>query len=203
MPHLSKRTWMLPATGALGLLLVALVVPRGNPPPPDAQIWLGRAAALLSLWSMFLSSLSSADPALTARLFGRSYRSVHHAYTVTGLLCMAGHPLVVALRLGTAAVFVPEVRSWEAFLQSGGRLAWYLFWLVAGLALFRRRPRLRRITHLLTYPALGLGVVHALMIGRTHSLLPLRVATLGMAAVVMAVPVWRRLRPRRAAARRA
>ncbi len=188
-----RRIWMLPVLGAVALALLAVLVPRGQPAPPDRAIYLGRATALLALWSMFLTILSAADVGGVSRLFGRSFRTVHYAVAACGLLAMLIHPLVVATRLGTAAVFVPDVGSWRGLWQNGGRVALYLFVLVAMLPLLRRRVGgAWRTVHLAAYPAFVLAAVHGLMIGRTHHLLGLRIASVAAAVVVGLVAVWRR-----------
>jgi len=142
---------------------------------------------------MFLTILSAADVGGVSRLFGRSFRTVHYAVAACGLLAMLIHPLVVATRLGTAAVFVPDVGSWRGLWQNGGRVALYLFVLVAMLPLLRRRVGgAWRTVHLAAYPAFVLAAVHGLMIGRTHHLLGLRIASVAAAVVVGLVAVWRR-----------
>ncbi len=186
----------MPAAGLAAVAVAAHLVPLGNPAPPDPQIALGRATALLGLWGIFFATLSSADPALAGRLFGRSYRTVHYACAAFGLACLLVHPLTVALRLGTAAVFLPDLRSWRDFLAAGGRPAWYLLWIATALAFLGRRSRLSRLTHLLVYPAFGLAAAHALLIGRTHALPWLRVVTILMAVIVLVVPFWRVLQRR-------
>jgi hypothetical protein len=196
-----RHVWMLLAMAAVAVGLVALLVPRGTPAPPDALIYLGRATALVAEWSMFLTILSAADVGGVSRLFGRSFRTVHYAVAITGLVAMAIHPVVVAVRLGTGEVFLPVVSSWGGFWENGGRVALYLFVLVAALPVLRRRPgrlgmlgRRWRAVHLLAYPALLLAAVHGTAIGRTHHLLGLRLASGAMALAALGVLLRRRMK---------
>ena len=133
-------------------------------PPDTLQDALLRGSAWLGYLTVFYAIVSSAYMRQMSSFFGRSFIRVHHIVSITGLIMITLHPLIVALRRGTLAVFIPVTTSWQGFLAEGGRAAWYLFVIASLVALFRRPlGRGWRAVHLLTYPAFGLASTHIVL----------------------------------------
>jgi sulfoxide reductase heme-binding subunit YedZ len=155
-----------------GLVLLAVVVGLLSLNPLQAQqswlTWLARGAALFGYSTVFLSILSSAYLRELVRFFGRSFVKVHHVASVTGLVVIGLHPVVVAVNTVSAAVFVPRFDSLLVFFTLGGRLAWYFIGVASLAALFRMRLRnYWRAVHYLNYVAFLLASIHASLLGTT------------------------------------
>jgi len=199
----SSRVWYLAVLGAGLLIIVVLVMllgPGGG--PLDLAI---RAAAMLGISGVFLAALSSIYIRELTRFFGTPFVKLHHYGTVTSLILLTLHPLGVAMRSGTLAVFVPDFRSWFRFFLFGGSQAWFLLVIaaLAALATVRRRlPRSWRTIHMLNYLAFGFGTVHAWLIGRDFQGLGGRVVLVAMAAIIVWAFIQKRRQVGRVAARR-
>jgi DMSO/TMAO reductase YedYZ heme-binding membrane subunit len=158
--------------------------------------WGIRAAAMLGYWFIFLSVVSSAFMRQLFKLLGRPFIRVHHVLSVAGLILMTLHPLGVAVRRSSIGVFVPDVSSVSAFLQLGGRPAWYLIGIASLAALLRTSIKKRwRAIHYLNYVAFLLVTGHAVMIGTDFiSSIVMRAVAIAMALAVVAVFAWKRVR---------
>jgi len=181
--------------------LVALIVTGGLMAlePPGAPVyWVTRAASLLGYQAIFLSIVSSAYVRQMRRVFGRPFVQVHHILSVAGLTLATLHPLAVAWESVSLRVFLPSFESWPVFLRLGGRVAWPLI-VVASLAAVLRRTvgRNWRLLHYLNYVAFWLATIHALMIGTDFRYLSVRIVSIAMALVVVAIFVQKRLQTRR------
>jgi methionine sulfoxide reductase heme-binding subunit len=199
----SGRIWYLVALG-VALLIVVLAVnvlgPRGR--PIDLVI---RSAATLGYTGVFLAALSSTYIRELTRFFGTPFIKVHHDVAVTSLILLTVHPLGVAIRSGTLAVFVPDFGSWFGFFLFGGRQAWYLLGIAALVALAtvrRRLPRSWRTIHMLNYLAFAFGTVHAWLIGTNFQGVVGR-AVLGLMTLIMVLAfIQKRQQMARVASRR-
>jgi sulfoxide reductase heme-binding subunit YedZ len=154
-----------------GLALLAVVIGLLSLNPLQGQswlTWLARGLALSGYSAVFLSILSSAYLRELVRFFGRSFVKVHHVASVTGLVLIGLHPVVVAINTSSAAVFIPRFDSLLVFLTLGGRLAWYLIGIASLAALLRvRLKNTWRSIHYLNYVAFLLASVHASLLGTT------------------------------------
>ncbi|MBN1639772.1 MAG: hypothetical protein JXA09_00960 [Anaerolineae bacterium] len=164
-----KNTRYLVLLGVVSLLItVGLISLDPLPSQGSASALLIRAAALWGYQAVFLSILSSLYLRELVRFFGRPFVKVHHVVAVGGLVLITVHPLTVALRAASAAVFLPRFDSFRVFLTLGGRVAWPLIVIATLAALFRRRLKVSwRFVHLLNYVAFLLASVHAALIGTT------------------------------------
>jgi sulfoxide reductase heme-binding subunit YedZ len=155
-----------------GLALLAIVIGLLSLNPLQAGqswlTWFARGAALVGYSAVFLSILSSVYLRQLVRFFGRSFVKVHHVGSVTGLVFIGLHPVLVAINTSNAAVFLPRFDSLLVFLTLGGRLAWYFIGVAALAALFRMQIRnYWRWVHYLNYIAFFLASIHASLIGTT------------------------------------
>lgn len=169
---------------AFGLAVVAGLL--ALEPPDTLQDALLRGSAWLGYLAVFCAIASSAYMRQMSSFFGRSFIRVHHVISVTGLIMITLHPLIVALRRGTLDVFIPVTASWRGFLVEGGRAAWYLLGIASLAALLRQvLGRVWHIVHALTYPAFGLASAHIIL--RSEGVHALVAWTLAMAVAVLLV----------------
>ena len=198
----SGRIWYLVALGIALLIIVLIVIllgPGGG--PLDLLI---RAAAMLGISGVFMAALSSIYIRELTRFFGTPFIKLHHYVAVTALILLTVHPLGVAIRSGTLAVFVPDFGSWFGFFLFGGRQAWFLLGIAALVALAavrRRLPQSWRTIHMLNYLAFGFGVVHAWLLGTNFQGVAGRIVLIAMAAIIVAAFVVKRRQVARVRAR--
>lgn len=203
-----KNTRYLILTGVVSLLVVIGLVSLDPLRAQESWLsWLARGLALLGYWSVFLSILSSAYLRELVRFFGRSFVKVHHVVSVTGLVLIGLHPVVVAINTRSLAVFLPRFSSLYIFLSLGGRLGWYFIGIASLAALLRTNlKRSWRFIHWLNYIAFFLASIHASLIGTTFTgrgvravILKVIVALLALVAAYVFVrrQVGRRRRRRR------
>ena len=189
------------ALGAVVLLLAILAIvvrPVGQP-----VHWIVRGAGMVGYTAIFIAIVSSAYMRELYRLLGRPFLWGHHVASVSGLVLIVLHPLVLAIETASAAVFAPRFDSWAIFFQLGGRLAIYLIAIAALAALLRKRWRDGwRFVHMLNYVAFLLGTVHGVLIGTDFGRPFLRVLPIAMGLLVVAVFVRKRTAQRRAKVRR-
>ncbi|MHB0859004.1 MAG: hypothetical protein ACYC5M_15735 [Anaerolineae bacterium] len=191
-----RRGGYLVAFAVVSLALVAGLV--ALEPPDSLQDALLRGTAWMGYLTVFYAIISSAYIRQATRFFGRPFVWLHHIASVTGLIMVTLHPLIVAYARGTLTVFVPVVTSWRAFLREGGRPAWYLLGVASLAALFRKAlGRGWRVVHLLTYLAFGLASAHIIVRSEgVHALVAWALA-LTVALVVVHRYLWQPAMSRR------
>ena len=189
----SGNTWYLVLIGIVALILVIGLMslrPRGT-----SLNWLIRGAALMGYLAIFTSAVSSAYLRQVIRLFGRPFIKVHHILTVTGLVLVTLHPLGVAINAGSLKVFLPRFDSWVVFLELGGRPAWYLIAAASLAAVLRKTIRRNwRTIHFLNYVAFLLVTAHAIMIGTDFQHTIIKIVSVALALVIVAVFIQKRRR---------
>ena len=126
-----KNTRLLILSGVLALIMTGgIVILNGISAPISGAI---RIAALLGYLGIFLTSLSSNYARELTRRFGRQFIQVHHYVATTSLVALTLHALLVSLRVGSYAVFVPQVSSGLAFLSMAvtqkQKREVHLFWM--------------------------------------------------------------------------
>jgi len=100
-------------------------------------------------------------------LTGQPFLRIHHLLVLAGLVAITIHPLLIALRFQSAAVFIPDLSSLLSFLAQGGRVAIILIYIGFLAAIFRSALHGRwQMIHRLMYPAIILGVIHANLLGQ-------------------------------------
>jgi hypothetical protein len=180
----------------LALVIVILI----TQPPPMPIYWLIRGAALLGYLTIFTAILSSAYMPQLVRFFGRPFVKVHHVASITALVAMMVHPILLAWENGTLSVFVPRFDSLRVFLTFAGRVVWPLVG-IAALAAWLRKPigKNWRVIHYLNYLAFWLVTAHAILIGSNFQSLTMRVIAIVLALVTIAVLIQKRLSKRKRA----
>ncbi|MBN1488198.1 MAG: ferric reductase [Anaerolineae bacterium] len=193
MSKSTKGVLIMVALGTVIILLAGVAIllnPVGTP-----MNWGVRATAIVGYVAVFLAVLSSAYMRELYRTLGRPFLWGHHVLSISGLVLLTLHPLILAIEVASAAVFIPRFDSLSLFLQLGGRPALYLMFMASLGAVLRKSWKKNwRTVHQLNYIAFLLGTVHAVMIGTDFSQPFLRVIPIAMALAVSAVFVHKRLK---------
>lgn len=186
------RTGTLAIIVIVPLVLVAAVLATA---PSDYTLYTAiRGAAMLGYIYVFLTCLSSAFVPELSKYFGRPYIRTHHLVAVMGLTLITIHGATVAWDSLSAGVVLPRFDSPEGFLRWGGPPAYWLIWIAVVAAGLRMSLGARwRMLHWLNYIAFLLATAHAIMIGSDFERPLLRWGATGMALVVIAVFLRKRL----------
>jgi DMSO/TMAO reductase YedYZ heme-binding membrane subunit len=188
-----KNAWVL---AAIFVAVAAITVVLEVTGPREGALLSSaiRGLALMGYQLLFLSMLSSAYMPNLVRFFGTPFIKIHHVLSISGLVFMTAHPLLVAIRNGSAEVFLPQFDSVRVFLALGGRPAWYLIAVAVAAALLRRRiGKGWRIVHLLNYLAFALATAHATLLGANFQTWIPRIVSWAMLIAVLAVFAHKRL----------
>ncbi len=162
--------------------------------PAPALARVVRGAALFGYVMLFWVIVSSEYMRGMRKLFGRPFLKVHHFLMVIAWLLIVIHPLTVALRSNSLAVFVPIFSPFREFLVWAGRPALYLFALATLAARLRSSIKSTwKFIHWLNYLAFLLVFVHAWLLGTDVASGLLRVIWAAMAGIVLLVFLHKRL----------
>jgi len=153
---------------------------------------IARFAATFAYLTVFLSILSSEYLAKMRKISGLPFLKAHHILARTVVLLILIHPLSLALEAQDFRIFLPVFYPIEMFLALGGRTAFYLFLLAAGIALYRRKYKNWKNVHYLNYLAFLLVSAHALLIGSDFRLDIIRMLVFVMAVVVIWIFIHKR-----------
>jgi len=100
------------------------------------------------------------------RNFGRPFLRIHHLFAVAGIVLVTLHPVLLAIRVMTVAVFLPAFGFLYEFFALGGRLALILMYgALAGVFLRAAIPAGWRALHALMWVVLILALLHGMLIG--------------------------------------
>jgi DMSO/TMAO reductase YedYZ heme-binding membrane subunit len=155
--------------------------------------WAIRTFALLGYLCVFAAAVSALYMRELFRFFGRPFVKVHHAVTVSGLILLALHGLIVAINLGPN-VLVPKFGSLRLFFTWGGPIALYLIGLASLAALFRTSSLRKqwRYLHWLNYLAFLLATTHAILLGSEFRSTAMRAIPIVLALALVAAFVLKR-----------
>ncbi len=127
---------------------------------------LRRITALTGISSLFVAILLSLLVRQSRQIFGVGYLKIHHYFSISGLVLITSHPVIMAIDFGTTSLFIPDFSSWNSFLVNAGRPALYLIYVAAIAALLRRNiAKYWRYLHSLLYPAFIFGAIHGMLSG--------------------------------------
>lgn len=147
----------------LYLIPVAIVFSMGFESPFQL---LRRITGLMGVNSLFIAILLSLMIRQSKKIFGVSYLKIHHFFSISGLILISLHPVVMAIDFGTTRIFIPDFSSWNAFLHNAGRLVIYIIYIAVIAAIFRKNLlKTWKYIHGLLYPAFILGTVHGILLG--------------------------------------
>jgi hypothetical protein len=192
----AKRTWLLIVIGVAALALFGGLVAVRQLVAGQVILtsWMVRTCALLGYLCVFVAAVSALYMRDLVRLFGRPFVKTHHAVTVTGLILLALHGLIVVINLGPS-VLIPKFSSWRLFLTWGGPIAVYLLGIASLAALFRRSSLRKqwRYVHWLNYLAFLLATTHAILLGSEFRSTAMKAIPILLALVLVAAFVFKRL----------
>lgn len=133
-----------------------------------------RLFALLGLAAMFVAAVLTPFQKELYQMFKKPFLKIHHTFSIAGMALVTAHPIMFAIDKAvsgstareSAAVFLPDFSSFEAFWTLAGRPAIYLIY-IAFAAFFLRKIWKSgwRWLHALNYIAFLFGVVHGILIG--------------------------------------
>jgi len=153
-----------------------------------------RITGLAGIASLFIAILLSLLVRQSKQIFGVTYLKVHHFFSITGLLFISLHPIIMAIDFGTSRIFIPNFSSWNAFLVNAGRPALYLIYIATIAAIMRRNiGKYWRYIHWLLYIAFILGAIHGILSGSDLRNPALYVLYLAMIITVMIVFLYKRI----------
>jgi methionine sulfoxide reductase heme-binding subunit len=180
---------------AVTVLLAAVLLSVARTPP---LYTVARGAGLVGYQFVALAVISSAFMRPLVRLYRKPFVTLHHWISVTGLVLLIIHPLLLAYLNNNLGIFVTAftVTAWQDFFRFGGAPALYLL-LIGSLAATRRLRegnRFWRYIHWLNYVALIIGTAHAVMLGTSVAATPwVRWIAYLMAAAAVVVYLVKRL----------
>jgi hypothetical protein len=100
------------------------------------------------------------------KIFGRPFLKVHHLFAAFGLAAITLHPVILAVRIASLRIFVPDISDWMGFWINAGRPALIVIYVALAAVLLRSRiPTAWRPLHALMIAALTFAIIHANLIG--------------------------------------
>jgi predicted ferric reductase len=177
------RAYLPVLAGAIVLAAIPLALAR-----TPALYSLARGAALVGYLFVALAVISSAYIRPLVKRYRKPFVSLHHWVSITGLVLLVIHPLLLVIVNGSIDVLLMAYRSWDNLLTYGGSTA-LLMLLIAALMATKggRQNRFWRYVHWLTYLVLILGTVHAVRLGTSVATLPALRIVLILIAIAGAV----------------
>ena len=125
-----------------------------------------RIAGLIGIISLFFAIILSSLVKQSKVIFGATYLKVHHLFSITGLILVTLHPIIMAIDFGTSRIFIPNFSSWNAFLANAARPALYLIYIATIAVILRKNiKKYWRFFHSLLYPAFIFGAIHGMRQG--------------------------------------
>jgi len=153
-----------------------------------------RITALVGIASLFIAILLSLLVRKSRQIFGVAYLKVHHFFSITGIVLITLHPVIMAIDFGTSRIFIPDFSSWNAFLVNAGRPALYLIYIATIAAIMRRNiVKHWRYIHSLLYVAFIFGAIHGILSGSDLRHPALYGLYLAMIITVMIIFLYKRV----------
>lgn len=186
----TSNKYFYPIYGILLLIIVFItyIILRDAEEPIEA---IRRFAGTFGYLTVFLAIVTSEYMAKMKRISGLPFMKAHHNLARIGLLLIFIHPLTFVLQGRGIGIFSP-VSPTNVFIALGGRPAFYLFFLAAGIALYRKKYKNWKKIHYLSYLAFLLVTVHALMLGDDFELVIMRILAIAMAITVTVIFIHKR-----------
>ncbi len=188
--------WLLAIPGFVVVLLIVILLVLVRYGTFLDQ--LVRVLALAAYLTAFASIIMTNYVREMFQYFGKPFMTIHHIASITAIVLMIAHPIVVVFRDAWPGVLLPQTGSLRVFFMYAGAPALYLF-VIGVVAVLLRRLALRswRYIHWLTYIAFILATVHAMLLGSHFVFLPIKIIAGLMVAASVLVFVLRRLKRKR------
>lgn len=186
----TSNKYFYPIYGVLLLIIVFItyIILRDAEEPIEA---IRRLAGTFGYLAVFLAIVTSEYMARMKRISGFPFMKAHHNLARIGLLLILIHPLTFVLQGRGIGIFSP-ISPTNVFIALAGRPAFYLFFLAAGIALYRKKYKDWKKIHYLSYLAFLLVTVHALMLGDDFESDIMRILAIAMAITVTVIFIHKR-----------
>lgn len=186
----TSNKYFYPIYGVLLLIIVFItyIILRDAEEPIEA---IRRLAGTFGYLAVFLAIVTSEYMARMKRISGLPFMKAHHNLARIGLLLILIHPLTFVLQGRGIGIFSP-ISPTNVFIALAGRPAFYLFFLAAGIALYRKKYKDWKKIHYLSYLAFLLVTVHALMLGDDFESDIMRILAIAMAITVTVIFIHKR-----------
>lgn len=188
-----KKEGLVLAFGIIALVILVTVLAffiEYNDPLQMAE----RLFALYGLLMLSIATIMTPFLKEIKKIFGEPFIRVHHVFAILGIVFATAHPIVFAIDVMSILVFLPRFDSWYVFWSLGGRLAIYILYFAAIIALLRRGIKTYwRPMHALMYIVLFLAIVHGNLIGTDFQNLAVMVIFNLLFAVSMVAFVLKRV----------
>ena len=153
----------------LGLIIILLVISGAaialNPSPSPFTSGI-RFAGLAGFILLSVAAIMTPWSREIYRNFGTSFVKFHHLFALSGLILITLHPVLLAIRLMRASVFLPRFDSFQEFFVLAGRPSLILIYIAVAAILLRRFiPLYWKFLHALIWVALILGIIHGDLMG--------------------------------------
>ncbi len=159
------RTGWLVITGIVVFFAIPVAVVATNPSISPLTSGI-RIAGLTGFVALAGAMIMTPFLPEIYRNFGRPFLRIHHLFAVAGIILVTLHPVLLAIRLMTVAVFLPAFGSLYEFFALGGRLALILMYgALAGVFIRAAIPAWWRVLHALMWVVLVLALLHGMLIG--------------------------------------
>lgn len=161
-----SRGGYLVAAVILALFAIVTALVLSAPGSGDLSRLLMRLFGLYGYLSLSIASIMTLYLRDIYKLFGRPFLKVHHAFAAFGLAAITLHPVILAVRIASARIFIPDITTWSGFWINAGRPALIVIYVALAAVLIRNRiPTVWRPLHLLMVAALTFAIVHANLLG--------------------------------------
>jgi predicted ferric reductase len=164
MPPLTRTGAV--AAGAIVIVFLAVAVIVADLPNPSSVTLGIRLAALWGTLAMGIAALMTPFLAEIRRVFGATFLRVHHIFAAFGLAAFTLHPVLVAVRTSSLAVFLPSFPLLERYTINAGRIALPLIYISVVGAFVRMRFAEWRYFHLVIYLGFLLGLLHGTLLSQ-------------------------------------
>ena len=153
----------------LGIIIILLVISGAaialNPSPSPFTSGI-RFAGLAGFILLSVAAIMTPWSREIYRNFGTSFVKFHHLFALSGLILITLHPVLLAIRLMRASVFLPRFDSFQEFFVLAGRPSFILIYIAVAAILLRRFiPLYWKFLHALIWVALILGIIHGDLMG--------------------------------------
>jgi hypothetical protein len=183
--------------GIIAALLIMSGLSVGVNPSPSPFTSGIRFAGLAGFVLLAVAALMTPWSREIYRNFGTSFGKFHHIFAISGLVLITLHPVLLAMRLMNASVFLPWFGSFQEFFVLAGRPALILIYLAVAAVLLRRCiPSYWRAVHALIWVALILAIIHGDLIGTDMKNPSLFLIFNGLAVVAVGAFVLKRVKRR-------
>ena len=147
------------------LYVFSIILVLLGPPAVNLFDLLERLFAIIGIITLFIASMMTPFQRQLYKIFDQSFTKIHHFFSISGLVIITLHPIIIAINSIDLTVFLPDFQN---FWATAGRPSLVIFYITFATALFRNKsvlPKYWKYIHWFNYLALTLGVIHANLIG--------------------------------------